>query len=72
VTRSTIESPLAHLSEAQIEAIGKEFDAIHDEVFNSLGDRDALRQALRANIDHGGPVTGIQMREAAARHQPPM
>jgi fatty acid desaturase len=41
VTRSTVESPLAHLSDEQIEAIGKEFDAIHDEVFNSLGDRDA-------------------------------
>ncbi len=38
---SMIESPIAHLSEEQIEAIGKEFDAIHDEVFNSLGDRDA-------------------------------
>jgi fatty acid desaturase len=38
---SMIESPLAHLSDEQIEAIGKEFDAIHDEVFNSLGDRDA-------------------------------
>jgi NADPH-dependent stearoyl-CoA 9-desaturase len=41
VTQSTVESPLAHLSDEQIEAIGKEFDAIHDEVFNSLGDRDA-------------------------------
>ena len=38
---SMIESPIAHLSDEQIEAIGKEFDAIHDEVFNSLGDRDA-------------------------------
>lgn len=36
-----IESPLARLSAAEIEAIGREFDAIHDEVFNSLGDRDA-------------------------------
>jgi fatty acid desaturase len=37
---SMIESPLAHLSEEQIEAIGREFDAIHDEVFAELGDRD--------------------------------
>ncbi len=36
-----IESPLARLTDEQIEAIGQEFDAIHDEVFNSLGDRDA-------------------------------
>ena len=35
-----IESPLAHLTEEQIEELGKEFDAIHDEVFDELGDRD--------------------------------
>jgi linoleoyl-CoA desaturase len=35
-----IESPLARLTDEQIEAIGKEFDAIHDEVYESLGDRD--------------------------------
>ena len=29
------------LSEEQIEALGQEFDAIHDEVFDSLGERDA-------------------------------
>jgi linoleoyl-CoA desaturase len=36
-----IQSPLAHLSEEQIEELGREFDAIHDEVFNDLGERDA-------------------------------
>jgi NADPH-dependent stearoyl-CoA 9-desaturase len=36
-----IESPLATLSEEEIEALGKEFDAIHDQVFSELGDRDA-------------------------------
>jgi fatty acid desaturase len=36
----TIESPMAHLTAEQIEAIGKEFAAIHDEVFAELGDRD--------------------------------
>ena len=35
-----IESPLANLSEEQIDALGKEFDAIHDEVYDDLGDRD--------------------------------
>ena len=35
-----IESPLARLSDEQIEQLGKEFDAIHDEVFDELGDRD--------------------------------
>ena len=37
---SLIESPLARLSPEQIEEIGKEFAAIHDEVFAELGDRD--------------------------------
>jgi hypothetical protein len=32
---------MAHLSDAEIEQIGREFDAIHDEVFASLGDKDA-------------------------------
>jgi fatty acid desaturase len=35
-----IESPLARLSEEEIEALAQEFDAIHDEVFAELGDRD--------------------------------
>jgi linoleoyl-CoA desaturase len=35
-----IESPLAHLSDEQIEELGREFDAIHDEVYEDLGDRD--------------------------------
>ena len=37
---SMIESPLARLSDEQIEELGREFDAIHDEVFAELGDRD--------------------------------
>jgi fatty acid desaturase len=37
---SMIESPLARLSDEQIEALGREFDAIHDQVFAELGDRD--------------------------------
>ena len=34
------ENPLAHLSDETIEQLGKEFDAIHDEVYGDLGDRD--------------------------------
>ncbi len=41
MSTETIESPLARLSDEQIEQLGKEFDAIHDEVFNDLGERDA-------------------------------
>ena len=36
-----IESPLARLTPEQIEQLGREFDAIHEEVFADLGDRDA-------------------------------
>ena len=35
-----IESPLTRLTPEQIEQIGREFDAIHDEVKAELGDRD--------------------------------
>jgi linoleoyl-CoA desaturase len=35
------DNPLARLTPEQIEALGREFDAIHDEVFAELGDRDA-------------------------------
>src|SRR3954467_12308496 len=34
------ESPLARLTDEQIEELGREFDAIHDEVYDDLGDRD--------------------------------
>jgi NADPH-dependent stearoyl-CoA 9-desaturase len=37
---SMIDSPLAHLTDEQIEQLGKEFDAMHDEVYDDLGDRD--------------------------------
>jgi linoleoyl-CoA desaturase len=36
-----IESPLARLTPEQIEQLGREFDAIHDEVRAELGDRDS-------------------------------
>jgi linoleoyl-CoA desaturase len=36
-----IENPLHRLTDDQIEAIGREFDALHDEVRADLGDRDA-------------------------------
>jgi linoleoyl-CoA desaturase len=35
-----IESPLSRLTDEQIDQLGKEFDAIHDEVFAELGERD--------------------------------
>jgi fatty acid desaturase len=38
--RTEIQSPLAHLSKENIDALAKEFDAIHDEVYGDLGERD--------------------------------
>src|SRR5437660_8241315 len=43
------ENPLHRLSEEQIEAIGREFDELHDEVFDDLGERDA--RYIRSIID---------------------
>ena len=40
MSNTTIESPLARLSDEQVEKLGEEFDALHDEVFSDLGDRD--------------------------------
>jgi NADPH-dependent stearoyl-CoA 9-desaturase len=37
---TTVESPLARLSEQDLEKLAKELDAIHDEVFADLGERD--------------------------------
>jgi NADPH-dependent stearoyl-CoA 9-desaturase len=39
---SLIESPLARLTPEQLEQIGRELDAIHDEVKADLGDRDRV------------------------------
>jgi linoleoyl-CoA desaturase len=43
------DSPLARLSEEQLEELGREFDAIHDEIYDDLGDRD--RRYIVAMID---------------------
>ena len=40
MTTTEIESPLARLTQEQIEELAREFDAIHDEVYDDLGDRD--------------------------------
>ena len=40
VVAPEVESPLARLTDEQIEELGRELDAIHDEVYGDLGDRD--------------------------------
>ncbi|OBK18927.1 fatty acid desaturase family protein [Mycobacterium asiaticum] len=47
-TLQRTDHPFAHLGEQEREKIGKEFDAIHDEVFADLGDRD--RQYIKTVI----------------------
>jgi NADPH-dependent stearoyl-CoA 9-desaturase len=43
------DSPLARLTPQQLEELGRELDAIHDDVFAELGDRDAryIRSTIR-------------------------
>jgi fatty acid desaturase len=45
------ENPLARLSAEEIEQIGREFDALHEEIFAELGERDAqyIRSVIRAH-----------------------
>jgi fatty acid desaturase len=49
VSTTEIQSPLAHLTPEQIDALEKEFNAIHDEVFSELGDRD--RRYIQSMIE---------------------
>ncbi|HEY2536062.1 MAG TPA: acyl-CoA desaturase [Solirubrobacteraceae bacterium] len=44
-----IESPMAHLSPAQLDELGREFDALHAEIFADLGERDSryIRSTIR-------------------------
>jgi fatty acid desaturase len=44
-----VESPMAHLSDAQLDELGRELDAIHAEVFADLGERDSryIRSTIR-------------------------
>ncbi len=43
------QSPLAHLSDQQLEELADEFDAIHDEVYADLGERD--RKYIQSMIE---------------------
>jgi linoleoyl-CoA desaturase len=56
----TVADPLERLTPEQIEELGREFQALHDEVFASLGDRDAryIRSliALHRKLAVGGRV----------------
>ena len=66
---SMIESPLTRLSEEQIEELGREFDAIHDEVFDELGDRDR-RYIVSMIAMHRRLVVGGRVLLLASRYRP--
>jgi linoleoyl-CoA desaturase len=64
------ESPLARLSPEQIEQLGREFDAIHDEVYADLGDRDA--RYIRSTIKlHRHLVLAARALLMGSRRKPP-
>jgi linoleoyl-CoA desaturase len=64
-----IANPLNSLTPEQIEAIGKEFDAIHDQVFDELGERDS--KYIRSMIDmHRRMVLLGRVLLIGSRHRP--
>ncbi len=64
-----IESPLSRLTEEQIDELGREFDAIHDEVYADLGARD---RAYITNLIalHRGLLVGSRVVLVASRYRP--
>jgi fatty acid desaturase len=68
-TPTAPESPLGRLTDEQIEELGREFAAIHDEVFAELGDRDA--RYIRSMIElHRRLVVLSRVILLFSRHKP--
>ena len=66
---SLIDSPLTRLSQEQIEELGREFDAIHDEVKAELGERD--RKYITSMIEmHRRMVVLARVLLFASRYRP--
>jgi NADPH-dependent stearoyl-CoA 9-desaturase len=64
-----LESPLARLTPEQLEQLGREFDAIHDEVFADLGDRDS--RYIRSTIKlHRQLVLAARAMLLGSRYKP--
>jgi fatty acid desaturase len=63
------DNPLAHLTPEQLEQLGREFDAIHDDVYAELGDRDA--RYIRSTIKlHRELVLAARAMLAGSRYRP--
>jgi linoleoyl-CoA desaturase len=66
---SLIESPLTRLTPEQTEELGREFDAIHDDVFAELGERD--RKYITSMIEmHRRMVVLARVLLFASRYKP--
>jgi NADPH-dependent stearoyl-CoA 9-desaturase len=66
---SLIESPLTRLTSEQIEELGREFDAIHDDVKAELGERD--RKYITSMIEmHRRMVVLARVLLVGSRHRP--
>ncbi|HWY18170.1 MAG TPA: acyl-CoA desaturase [Solirubrobacteraceae bacterium] len=64
-----IESPLAHLSPERLDALARELDALHDEVYADLGERDA--RYIRSTIAlHRRLVLGARALLLGSRRRP--
>ena len=63
-----VESPLARLSEEQIDALGRELDAIHDRVYDDLGERD--RRYIQSMIEMHRRLLVISRVELLASRNP--
>ncbi len=64
-----LESPLARLTPEQLEQLGREFDAIHDEVHADLGDRDS--RYIRSTIKlHRQLVLAARAMLLGSRYKP--
>jgi NADPH-dependent stearoyl-CoA 9-desaturase len=63
------DSPLARLTEEQLEQLGRELDAIHDEVYAELGERDSryIRRTIRL---HRQLVIGARLALLGSRRRP--
>ena len=69
MSENLIESPLAHLSPQQIEDLAREFDAIHDDVYGDLGERD--RRYIESMIEmHRRLLVLSRVELLFARHRP--
>jgi NADPH-dependent stearoyl-CoA 9-desaturase len=69
MSTTLIESPLAHLSATQVEDLAREFDAIHDDVYGDLGERD--RRYIESMIEmHRRLLVMSRVQLLFARHRP--